>query len=454
MGGVEPQAGEPHAFNHVAQRAVLFRVGEALNFGMGNQIHDQAYGCARYMRQLDNTKAAHFKLARNGGRRPHHQPSGQGFGLAVVIGHKDSAAVDQAQGQVGLSGPRRSPDQDPGAAHHNATGVNQRHVPTTLTAVLSPELGEARSRGLRWTVNGALSYVLSMISDILAIIAPVMVIALIGYVWERRGMPFDNNMVTQVVINVGSPCLLLSSVLSTRPDLAVMARIAGAAILVLALTMAVAWAVLRALRQPLRVFLPVLVFGNTGNVGLPLCLFAFGPEGLALAVAYFATQSVLQFSIGAGIASGQVSWQSVFKSPALYAIIIGCAMISADVTLPRVLTNTVNTLAGLTIPLMLMSLGIALAGLRVVEFRRSMMFAVFRLAGGFALGLAAAWALGLEGAAWGAVVVQSTMPAAVFSYLFAARYGNRPEEVAGIVFISTILSFLSLPLLMAFVLHH
>lgn len=298
------------------------------------------------------------------------------------------------------------------------------------------------------------SYVLSMISDILAIIAPVMVIALIGYVWERRGLPFDNNMVTPLVINVGTPCLLLSSMLSTRPDLALMARIAGGTVLVLALTAAVSWAILRAMRQPVRVFLPVMVFGNTGNMGLPLCLFAFGPEGLALAVAYFAAQSVLQFSIGVGISSGQMSWQSVFKSPALYAILIGCALISSEVTLPRFATNTITTIAGLSIPLMLLSLGTALARLKVVEVHRSVMFSIFRLGGGFALGLAAAWALNLEGAAWGAVVVQSTMPSAVFNYLFAARYGNRPEEVAGIVFISTILSFLALPLLMAFVLRH
>ena len=307
----------------------------------------------------------------------------------------------------------------------------------------------------RWPIASGLSAGLrrlDMISDILAIIAPVMIIAFIGYVWERRGLSFDNTMVTPLVINVGNPCLLLSAMLSTHPDLAVLARIAGGTVLVMALTAVVSWAILRALGQPLRTFLPAMVFGNTGNMGLPLCLFAFGPPGLALAVAYFAVQSVLQFSIGEGVSSGHVSWRSVFKSPALYAILIGCALIEADVTLPKFLTNTITTIAGLTIPLMLLSLGTALARLKVVGFRRSIMFSLFRLGGGFVLGLAVAWLLGLEGAARGAVVVQSTMPSAVFNYLFAARYDNRPEEVAGIVFISTVMSFLALPLLMAFVL--
>lgn len=289
--------------------------------------------------------------------------------------------------------------------------------------------------------------------DILAIIAPVMVISLIGYLWQRRGMPFDQNMVAVLVINIGTPCLLLNAILVNRPDLATMARISGAAVLVMALTALATWVILKVTALPVRVFLPAITFGNTGNVGLPLCLFAFGEAGLALAVAYFATQSVLQFSIGQGIASGEVSLRSVFRSPALYAIMLGCGLIAAGITLPRFLMNSITTLAGLSIPLMLMSLGVSLASLNVVALRRGVLFSVFRVAGGFALGVAVAWLMGLEGPARGAVIVQSAMPAAVFSYLFAARYNNQPAEVAGIVFISTIFSFLTLPLLMAYVLH-
>ena len=292
-----------------------------------------------------------------------------------------------------------------------------------------------------------------MISEILAIIAPVMVIVLIGYVWERRGMPFDNTMVTLLVINIGSPCLLLNAVLTTRPDLAVMARISGAAILVMALSAVLAWIILKIMGQPLRAFLPAIVFGNTGNMGLPLSLFAFGPTGLALAVAYFAMQSILQFSLGVSIASGKMSWRRLFTSPALIALLVGCGLLYADVVLPRWVGNTVATLGNLTIPLMLMSLGTSLASLKIVGLHRSVGFSLVRLVGGFALSLVAVWVFNLDGAARGAVIIQSTMPSAVFNYLFAARYDNRPSEVAGIVFISTIFSFLVLPLLMAFVLH-
>ena len=67
----------------------------------------------------------------------------------------------------------------------------------------------------------------------------------------------------------------------------------------IALTLGVAFisfVLLKALRLPLPSFLPALTLGNTGNLGLPLCLFAFGEQGLGLAVAVYVTNSVLQFT--------------------------------------------------------------------------------------------------------------------------------------------------------------
>ena len=293
-----------------------------------------------------------------------------------------------------------------------------------------------------------------MFSDLFAIIAPVLAITLIGYLWERRGLPFDSQMITPLVIYLSSPCLLLNALLTYRPDLQVMLRIAASAVLLLIITGALAWGVLKAARLPARVFLPAMIFPNAGNMGLPLCLFAFGPQGLTLAVGFFATISVFQFSVGISIASGRMVWRNLFLSPALIAIVIGASMTAVDIAPPRWVTNTLGTLGALTIPLMLLSLGTSLARLQVKKLHRSLGFSAFRLGMGFIVALGICWALGLEGPARGAVLVQASMPSAVFAYLFAARYDNSPDEVAGIVFISTVLSFITLPLLIAYILPH
>ena len=283
-------------------------------------------------------------------------------------------------------------------------------------------------------------------------IAPVFLIAAVGYVWRRSRMPFDTAMITDLVTYIGAPCLLFSSLLINGPDLAAISQIVGATLLVAGVIAATGAILLKMLGLPLSAYLPPLIMPNVGNMGLPLCLFTFGEEGLALAVAYYAASSVLQFTAGVSIASGRVSSDVIFRNPVIWAITAAFVLLYADIELPKWIANTTEVLAGFVIPLMIMSLGASLGHLKVATFGRSAGFAVFRLAMGFGVGVGAATVLGLEGSVRGVVVIQSAMPTAVFTYLFAMRAGARPEEVGGIVVISTVLSFATLPLLLAFVL--
>lgn len=291
-----------------------------------------------------------------------------------------------------------------------------------------------------------------MIAQVFSIVAPVFVVALVGYGWARLRQPFDTQMVSALVTNVGAPCLLLSKLLGERPDLAQMAGMIGAAASLILVTGAAGLVLLRLTGQPVRVFLPAMIFPNAGNMGLPLCLFAFGDEGLALAVAFFATMALLQFSIGHAVASGRRDPVSFLANPVMWALALAIALLSVDVRPPLWVMNTLDVLAGFVIPLMMLSLGASLAGLKVSAVGRGVGLAAFRLVGGFLAALAITAALGLEGAARGAVIIQASMPSAVFNYMFALRYGNQPAEVAGVVLIATVLSFLTLPLLVAFAL--
>jgi len=119
---------------------------------------------------------------------------------------------------------------------------------------------------------------------------------------------------------------------------------------------------------------------------------------------------------------------------------------------PDWIANTASLIGGLTIPLMLLALGVSLARLRIASLKRSLALSLVRLLGGFALGYGIGWALGLSDAARGVLAIQSAMPVAVFNYLFAQLYRREPAEVAGMIVISTILSFATLPALLLLVL--
>ncbi len=291
-----------------------------------------------------------------------------------------------------------------------------------------------------------------MILEILTVIAPVGLIAVLGFVWDRRGLPFDTNMVAYLVTNVGAPCLIISTLLDNRPDPEVIGGMALAALSVVFSVAAISAIGLRLSGQSLKAFLPALTFPNAGNMGIPLCLFAFGDEGLALSVSFFAAMALTQFTLGHTVASGRFTLRDVAKNPFLWAAGLSIVLLLTGSTLPRWIDGTVDVIAGFVIPLMLMSMGISLSRLKPSSLSRSVVFSIARLGLGFLAGFTITALLGLEGVARAAVIIQASMPTAVFNYLFAVRYGNQPEEVAGIVVVSTFLSFLTLPLLMAYAL--
>ena len=288
--------------------------------------------------------------------------------------------------------------------------------------------------------------------EIVGIVAPVFLSAAVGYGWIRLGRPFDRDLVTRLITDVGAPCLVFSGLISLDARSDDLTTIVGAALLAMACFAALGAAVLRLARLPAHTFLPPLVFGNPGNMGLPLCLFAFGDEGLSLAVCFFATVAITHYSLGVWVWSGRVSVIELLRTPLFYGTLFGVAVLAADVAVPVWLRNTTQLLGGFTIPLMMITMGVSLAELRLHGLPRTVALSILRLGMGVAVGFALSAVLGLEGVARGVVVIQCSMPVAVFNYLFAERYNRSPEAVASLVVLSTMLAFALLPLLLGFLL--
>lgn len=291
-----------------------------------------------------------------------------------------------------------------------------------------------------------------MIVELLSIVAPVFVCAGIGFVWARLERPFDTEFVTTLVTNVATPCLVFATLANADLELAALVRMSGAAVCAMAAFTCIGGAVLGLARLPVRAYLPPLIFPNVGNMGLPLSLLTFGEAGLALGIAYFVVGSIGMFTLGVGLASGATSLRQILRVPMIYAVVLALPFLGGGVTPPAWLDNTTRLVGGMMVPLMLIALGLSLSRLRLASLRRSLALSLLRLSMGFAVAVGLAEALGYEGAARGVLVIQASMPAAVFNYLFALRYGRAPEEVAGMVVMSTALSLITLPPLMWYVL--
>jgi malate permease and related proteins len=295
-----------------------------------------------------------------------------------------------------------------------------------------------------------------MTEQLFAIIAPVLICAAIGFTWVKLKVTYDTAFVTNLATSIGTPALVFSTLVSQ--DLGTdglvdrMGGMALATAVSIAVMLVAGGIILRLMRLQLGAYLPAIAFSNAGNMGLPLCLFAFGDEGLALAIIYFAMTAILNFTVGVALAAGTLSLTQLIRTPILWAVAVSVAVILTGYQTPEWAMRTIGLIGQLTIPLMLLTLGVSLARLGLRRLGRSFLLSLLRLGLGFGTGVAVVWALDLGHVQGGVLIIQAAMPVAVFNYLFAQRYAREPEDVAGMVLISTVISFLTLPALLTFVL--
>lgn len=291
-----------------------------------------------------------------------------------------------------------------------------------------------------------------MFNELFAVIAPILICAGLGYGWASRGIAYPTEFVTRLVMNIGAPCLIIASFSKADIDIGKMAEIATASVVILLITLLLGIVLIRLMRLNVTTFLPSLLFPNIGNMGLPLCLFAFGETGLALGLTIFLVIFALQMSVGIMLVAGRGNLAELLKQPVLWATVCALVMVSTDLSLPVWLTNTTSILGGVTIPLMLITLGVSLAELKIARWKHSLLFSLIRVLGGFGLAVLVAGWFGLQGVDRGVLILQSSMPVAVFNYLLALRFKREPGEVAGMVLMSTLLAFVLLPFIVSYVL--
>lgn len=285
-----------------------------------------------------------------------------------------------------------------------------------------------------------------MLVEIFNVIAPVFCCAIIGYIWGRSSEDYPSDFVSKLVLNIGAPCLIVSSIGRVALSADAFWQMALATVMVLITVTLIALLVIRLQGHSFRTFYVSLAFPNVGNLGLPLALFAFGNEGLALAVAYFMVISIAHFSIGMAVATGEPIKVSTFLSnPIMWAILIAVVMVGFSIELPAWLNNSVGLIGQLTIPLMLITLGVSLASIQVKQWPVGLLYSVLRICIGGCVAYGVAELLNLQGTAKAVLILQGIMPVAVFNYLFALKSGKNVEVVASMVMISTLLVVLILP---------
>lgn len=286
---------------------------------------------------------------------------------------------------------------------------------------------------------------------VLNVSAPVFLLAAIGFAWVKLGFDYPLDFVTRTAMTVSLPCLIFVALMETEIEPEALTTVSLAAVAAYAAVTVVMLAVVRLGDLSMRTYLAPLIFGNTGNLGLPLALFAFGDEGLGYAVVIFGIMAVYSFTIGVWMVSGGGSLTKVLKEPLVAGTVLGALFLWQGWRTPVFLTNTLDLLGQMAIPLMLLTLGVAIARLTPGRLGLASALAAVKMAVCIAIGWLMGWAFGLPDIAFAVLVIQIATPIAVTSYLLAQKYGADAEAVAGLVVASTLLSVVVLPVLLALV---
>lgn len=289
---------------------------------------------------------------------------------------------------------------------------------------------------------------------------PALLAAGAGYALAATVRP-DPRAISQVAFSLFAPCLIFRIIVDNRVPVGDLLHMFGFAFLTLLALAGVALAIARALgwSRPLTsALLLTVMLPNAGNLGLSANLLAFGEAGLAQASLFFLASSVVTYTLGVFIASlGRTGFgralAGLVRVPAIWGVVLAFATSAAGLALPAPVTTGVNMLADACIPTFLVILGIQLRAARRAGPLRPIAIATgLRLAGGAAAGLLFAALFGLDGAARQAGVLQAAMPTAVITIILATEYDVEPAFVTSVVFVSTVLSPLTLTPLMALLL--
>ena len=288
------------------------------------------------------------------------------------------------------------------------------------------------------------------------VIFPVFFIVGIGYFIGKKHPDLDTSFITNYSANFGTPSLVIFALTSTGISFAFFAEYFIYSLIMLTSFGIVGLVFLILMKKDYVRELPPFILPNTGNMGIPICLFAYGQLGMGVAAAISSLVVTLHFTLNIFLAKKQFDFKVIIKSPAFYAILITVFILYFQIETPKFVINTVMLLAYTMIVLILMSLGIGLTQMKIFSFKSSIITSIGRVIVGPVIGFIIIKIFNLNGFAAGVLLIQSSMPSAILCYLVASMYSPKVivDNISSMIVVSTLMSLVTVPITVFFALKY
>jgi len=287
--------------------------------------------------------------------------------------------------------------------------------------------------------------------QVFEIVFPIFAIVGLGYLYARRFGP-DMASANRLNLEIFTPALIFSVLSGEGFELARYAELAIAAAAVVLGSGLLAWPFARLFGYRNKVFLPPMMFNNSGNMGLPLALFAFGEGALPAAMVLFLVENTLHFTVGNAMLTGHVNPLRLIRMPMLAATLAGLVVAAFDIGIPGPMHEAIHLLGQVAIPLMLFALGVRITGVDLSDWRIGMAGAVLCPLTGLLVAWLVVMVVSLPQLQLAQLIVFAALPPAVLNFMLAERYSIEPRKVAAVVLLGNLVSLLVLPAVLLFVL--
>ncbi len=281
------------------------------------------------------------------------------------------------------------------------------------------------------------------------VLFPVFFVVGIGYYLGKTNPKIDTTFITSFAANIGTPAMVIFAITSTGINFEIFRDYFWYYLLAIGLFALVGIFTLYTLKtRDIVRELPPLIFPNTGNMGLPICMFAYGSKGLGVSASITSLIILCHFTLGVFLADRKFNLNVILKNPPFYAIIFSAIMLFYGIKMPVFVVNTTEWLMYVTIFLILMSLGIALTRLKVFSLSNALISSFTRMIIGPAIGFFLIFIFDLKGFAAGVLLIQCSMPSAVLNYLVGSIYSPKKivDSIASTIVVSTLISFVTIPI--------
>ncbi|MFW3373182.1 AEC family transporter [Aliarcobacter butzleri] len=276
---------------------------------------------------------------------------------------------------------------------------------------------------------------------------PIVILIIIGYYWKKKELPFDKDMISSLIMNLGTPALLIASI--NNKDLTseniITILIYGTIIIAICTILTIAY--LKFESKPIRPFLQSFIFPNTGGLGIPIVYVLLGQTAFVYAITFSVLINIYHFTIGLWLSNSSLNLKKALQTPVLYALVLALAFKGTNTQVPFIIEDVCKMLGGIVIPLLLIAFGSSLVGIKIGQNIKAVRMGVVRVILGFLVVYTIFYFGNFEPVLIYTLLIQYSMPIATTSYLFALRFNGPSDEIAVMTASSTIAILFLLPVI-------